>query len=111
MKTLILWMAIIVSNLIISYKLKFEIKDVTNTENGKITNVEITNEIEINIRDLNKNKYNIALLGGRGFVGQEIIKIIDNHKYFDLISSDYWSKLSDIHCPPCYLLVQCLYHF
>ena len=33
---------------------------------------------------MNKNKYNIALLGGRGFVGQEIIKIIDNHKYFDL---------------------------
>lgn len=33
---------------------------------------------------MSKNKYNIALLGGRGFVGQEIIKIIDNHKYFDL---------------------------
>ena len=33
---------------------------------------------------MNENKYNIALLCGRGFVGQEIIKIIDNHKYFDL---------------------------
>ena len=33
---------------------------------------------------MNKNKYNLALLGGRGFVGQEIIKIIDNHEYFDL---------------------------
>ena len=33
---------------------------------------------------MSKNKYKIALLGGRGFVGQEIIKIIDNHKYFDL---------------------------
>ena len=28
--------------------------------------------------------YNIALMGGRGFVGQEIITLIDGHPYFEL---------------------------
>ena len=35
---------------------------------------------------MNNIKYNIALLGGRGFVGQEIIKILGNHSCFDLYS-------------------------
>ena len=34
--------------------------------------------------------YNIALMGGRGFVGQEIIALIDNHPYFEL--SQVFSK-------------------
>ena len=29
-------------------------------------------------------KYHIALIGGRGFVGQEVVKLIDNHQYFQL---------------------------
>ena len=29
-------------------------------------------------------KYHIALIGGRGFVGQEVVKLIDNHPYFQL---------------------------
>tara|TARA_B100001989_G_C24510527_1_gene450151 strand:- start:138 stop:1091 length:954 start_codon:yes stop_codon:yes gene_type:complete len=33
---------------------------------------------------MSKIKYKIALLGGRGFVGQEIIKLIDKHSFFDL---------------------------
>ena len=31
-----------------------------------------------------KNKYNIALLGGRGYVGQEIIKLLNKHPVFNL---------------------------
>ena len=31
-----------------------------------------------------KDKYNIALLGGRGFVGQEIIKLLNFHPFFNL---------------------------
>ena len=33
---------------------------------------------------MSKIKYKIALLGGRGYVGQELIKIIDKHSFFDL---------------------------
>ena len=33
---------------------------------------------------MNKDKYNIALLGGRGYVGQEIIKLLNNHPSFNL---------------------------
>ena len=29
-------------------------------------------------------KYHIALIGGRGFVGQEVVKLIVNHPYFQL---------------------------
>ncbi|MDC0547274.1 N-acetyl-gamma-glutamyl-phosphate reductase, partial [Gammaproteobacteria bacterium] len=36
------------------------------------------------------NKYNIALLGGRGYVGQEIIAILNNHPNF--ILSKVFSK-------------------
>ena len=39
-----------------------------------------------------KTKFNIAILGGRGYVGQEIIKIINNHPYFFI--SDIYSKTS-----------------
>tara|TARA_B100000886_G_C20417506_1_gene489930 strand:+ start:283 stop:1233 length:951 start_codon:yes stop_codon:yes gene_type:complete len=42
---------------------------------------------------MSKIKYNIALLGGRGFVGQEIIKIIDKHNFFDLSSIYSSSKV------------------
>ena len=31
-----------------------------------------------------KNKFNIALMGGRGYVGQEIIGILNNHPNFTL---------------------------
>jgi len=33
---------------------------------------------------MSKNKYNIALLGGRGYVGQEIIKLLNKHPVFNL---------------------------
>ena len=33
---------------------------------------------------MSKDKYNIALLGGRGYVGQEIIKILNLHPIFNL---------------------------
>ena len=33
---------------------------------------------------MNKDKYNIALLGGRGYVGQEIIKLLNDHPSFNL---------------------------
>ncbi len=44
---------------------------------------------------MSKIKYNIALLGGRGFVGQEIIKIIDKHNFFDLSSIYSSSKAGE----------------
>ena len=44
---------------------------------------------------MSKIKYNIALLGGRGFVGQEIIKIIDKHNFFDLSSVYSSSKAGE----------------
>ena len=37
-----------------------------------------------------KTKFNISVLGGRGYVGQEIIKIINNHPNFFV--SDIYSK-------------------
>ena len=39
-----------------------------------------------------KTSFNISILGGRGFVGQEIIKIINNHPNFFI--SDIYSKTS-----------------
>lgn len=33
---------------------------------------------------MSKDKYKIALLGGRGYVGQEIIKLLNSHPLFDL---------------------------
>ena len=39
-----------------------------------------------------KTKFNISVLGGRGYVGQEIIKIINNHPNFFI--SDIYSKTS-----------------
>ena len=33
---------------------------------------------------MSKDKYKIALLGGRGYVGQEIIKLLNSHPIFDL---------------------------
>ena len=32
-----------------------------------------------------KNKFNIAMIGGRGYVGQEIIQILNDHPCFDLV--------------------------
>jgi len=32
-----------------------------------------------------KAKFNIAMIGGRGYVGQEIIHILNEHPYFDLL--------------------------
>ena len=53
---------------------------------------------------MSKIKYNIALLGGRGFVGQEIIKIIDKHNFFDLSSiyssSKAGEKINSYHKNP-----------
>ena len=53
---------------------------------------------------MSKIKYKIALLGGRGFVGQEIIKIIDKHKSFDLSviysSSKAGKKINSYHKNP-----------
>jgi N-acetyl-gamma-glutamyl-phosphate reductase common form len=53
---------------------------------------------------MSKIKYNIALLGGRGFVGQEIIKIIDQHNFFDLSliysSSKAGEKINSYHKNP-----------
>ena len=39
-----------------------------------------------------KTSFNISILGGRGYVGQEIIKIINNHPNFFI--SDIYSKTS-----------------
>ena len=39
-----------------------------------------------------KTKFNISVLGGRGYVGQEMIKIINNHPNFFI--SDIYSKTS-----------------
>ena len=39
-----------------------------------------------------KTSFNISILGGRGYVGQEIIKIINNHPNFFI--SDIYSKAS-----------------
>ena len=53
---------------------------------------------------MSKIKYKIALLGGRGFVGQEIIKIIDKHNFFDLSliysSSKAGEKINSYHKNP-----------
>tara|TARA_B100000676_G_scaffold151215_1_gene149271 strand:- start:125 stop:1075 length:951 start_codon:yes stop_codon:yes gene_type:complete len=53
---------------------------------------------------MSKIKYKIALLGGRGFVGQEIIKIIDKHNSFDLSviysSSKAGKKINSYHKNP-----------
>ena len=53
---------------------------------------------------MSKIKYKIALLGGRGFVGQEIIKIIDRHNSFDLSviysSSKAGKKINSYHKNP-----------
>jgi len=53
---------------------------------------------------MSKIKYKIALLGGRGFVGQEIIKIIDKHNFFDLSviysSSKAGKKINSYHKNP-----------
>ena len=53
---------------------------------------------------MSKIKYKIALLGGRGFVGQEIIKIIDKHNFFDLSvvysSSKAGDKINSYHKNP-----------
>ena len=36
-------------------------------------------EINSKVKLMNKDKYNIALLGGRGYVGQEIIKALEQY--------------------------------
>ena len=65
---------------------------------------------------MSKIKYKIALLGGRGFVGQEIIKIIDKHNSFDLSviysSSKAGKKINSYHnilnLKPCLIPLQAI---
>jgi len=46
---------------------------------------------------MSKNKYNIALLGGRGYVGQEIIKLLNKHPVFNL-SMAFSKSLAEKKC-------------
>ena len=43
-----------------------------------------------------KNKFNIAMIGGRGYVGQEIIEILNDHPCFDLVKIFSKSSAGDL---------------